>query len=176
MRMGMNPFSSASVITTTGIILFWSIPTTFTFILTTGLTPGSAVCGHSNTSPTRLLAEPKPIRQGFAAPFQLAGFPEGERGPDKATVEGVRAVRAGPPLRMELAADEPRMVRQLHHLHQPPVGRGAHEPEARVGQDRAVGVVQLKPVAMALVDHRLAVQLPAQAPFLQHAGVEPQPH
>src|SRR5690606_23709701 len=43
-RMGMKPDSSMSVMTTTGIRVFWSKPTTLTFILTTAvLTPPSAL-------------------------------------------------------------------------------------------------------------------------------------
>src|SRR5690606_29631171 len=129
MRMGMNPFSSASVITTTGIMLFWSIPTTFTFILTTGLTPGSAVYGYSSIGATRLLPEPQPIGEPAAAPLQLTRLPVRRRPAHEASIERVRPIGTRPPFWMKLATAEPRMIWQFDDLDETPVRREARQAE-----------------------------------------------
>ena len=54
-----------------------------------------------------------------------AGFLRLERGGNKGLEQRVRLVGAAFKLRMKLHAHKPRVPRQLHHLHQPPVRREA---------------------------------------------------
>src|SRR5207249_2906266 len=70
--------------------------------------------------------------------------------------------RSGGPrleLRVDLARDEPRMIRQLDDLDEPaPLERPAHD-EAGLREPLAVRVVHLVAVPVPLVNRRLAVQL-----------------
>ena len=77
--------------------------------------------------------------------------------PTKSRNSGCGPVGPRLELGMELAGAEPRVVRQLDDLDQPLVRRRARDDQAVRDELRAQGVVDLVAVAVALVDHRLAV-------------------
>ena len=79
-------------------------------------------------------------------------------------------------LRVELGAHEPGVVRQLHDLHQPLVGREARQHQAGLLHLGAVIVIELKAVAVTLGDLHRAVEAAAAAALLQHAGVLAKAH
>ena len=78
-------------------------------------------------------------------------------------------MRARLELRVRLRGHEVRVVRDLDELDQPVVGRQAAEHEAVLLELRAVPVVELEAVPVALVDDRLAVDL-AHRRALQQLG------
>ena len=71
---------------------------------------------------------------------------------------------------------EPRVVLELHDLDEPAVGRLAGQDHAGALQRRAVLVVDLEPVAVALVDDLLAVGLGGLRARRELRRVQPQPH
>src|SRR5690606_8984301 len=81
------------------------------------------------------------------------------RGADEADEQRVPVARRRGELRMELAREEPRMVRQFDDLDQQVVHRLARDHQAEVLELLAVVVVELVAVPVALADHVLAVQL-----------------
>ena len=64
----------------------------------------------------------------------------------------MRAVRAGFELRVCLGCNKPRMIRLLDHLQDMSVGGETAKTHAVLREDRAVVIVDLVTVAMALVD------------------------
>ena len=86
-----------------------------------------------------------------------------ERRAHEVPEQRLRAQRAGLELGVVLRGDEERVVGQLDDLHQAVVRRGAAADEARLLQPLAQVVVDLVAVAVALVDHRLAVDLARRA-------------
>src|SRR5947199_2649035 len=79
-------------------------------------------------------------------------------------------------LRVELAADEPRMSFQLHHLHELAVGRRAGDAHAALLELRHVLRIHLVAMAMALFDELRAVRLARERAFLQRARILAEPH
>ena len=79
-------------------------------------------------------------------------------------------------LRMELAPHVPRVLRQLHDLHQMPVRRRTGHAQARRFQLRPERVAALIPVAVPLPDLRRTVGFSGAGALRQHAGVLAQPH
>src|SRR3954449_10881635 len=80
-------------------------------------------------------------------------------GADELTEQWRRPRRARLELRMELAGNEPRMVRQLDDLDEAAALKRARDHEPCIDELRAVVVVDLVPVPVPLVDDRLAVRL-----------------
>src|SRR5437773_3226047 len=78
--------------------------------------------------------------------------------------------------RMELAADEPRVRRQLDHLAQLLALGEAGGAQALVLQPLHVLVVDFVAMAVAFVDHVRAVDLACEAPGLGHGALSTQPH
>src|SRR4051812_17993709 len=78
---------------------------------------------------------------------------------DEAVEQRVRPLWARLELRVELAGDEPRVIRQLHDLHQPAVWRLTGQDHARRLERLAEAVVHLEAMAVPLVDYLLAVRL-----------------
>src|SRR5690606_7814629 len=79
-------------------------------------------------------------------------------------------------LRVELAADEPGVVRELHDLHQRAVRGRARDHEAVLLQLAAVAVVELVAVPVPLHDGFLPVEVPRQRPLCQHARLAAEAH
>src|SRR5256885_10419304 len=78
--------------------------------------------------------------------------------------------------RVELAADQPGMRRQLDHFAQLlPLGEAGNA-QALVLQSLHILVVDLIAVAVAFVDHVRAVDLACEAPRLERGALSPQPH
>src|SRR5512133_2355163 len=99
-----------------------------------------------------------------------------QRGADELTEERGRPRRARLELWMELAGDEPRVIRQLDDLNEPPLLVGPRDDEARLLQPRAEVVVHLVPVPVSLVDDRLAVGVARPRPFDELNSLCAQPH
>src|SRR2546423_9334813 len=74
-------------------------------------------------------------------------------------------------LGMELATDEPRMLRQLDHLDERAVGRQPGRPQAVLRQDIAVRVRHFVTVAMPLAHFRGIVRLGNPRPWPQATGI-----
>src|SRR6267142_5906307 len=85
--------------------------------------------------------------------------------PEELPEERRRARRARLELGMELAGDEPGMVRELDDLDQPALLKRARHDEAGVDEPRPEVVVDLVAVPVALVDHRLAIGLARAGSF-----------
>lgn len=98
-----------------------------------------------------------------------------KRRADKAGEQRMGFVGPGFQLRMGLGGDEPRVVRQFDHFHDPPVGGQAGEHHAVGGQCLAVVVVHLIAVAVALGDLLFPVEGIGLGMLVQHAGVGAQP-
>src|SRR5512144_298359 len=78
------------------------------------------------------------------------GGAAGEGGADEAGEQGMWPHRSRLELRMELAPDEPGVVRQLDHLDQRAVGGKPRTAHAVLGEHVAVGVGDFVAMAMAL--------------------------
>src|SRR5712671_2220813 len=99
-----------------------------------------------------------------------------QSGLDECGEERMAAARGRGEFRVELAADEPRMRRQLDHLAQLLALGDAGNPQALVLQSLQVLVVDLVAVAVALVDHVRAVDLAREAPGLERSALSAQTH
>ena len=77
---------------------------------------------------------------------------------------------------MELAGDEPRVVRQLDHLDQQVVHGLAGDDEAQILELLPIAVVELVAMAMALADHVLAVEFARQGTGLEAAFLRAEAH
>src|SRR5882672_6311674 len=99
-----------------------------------------------------------------------------ERGPHETGEQGVGAHRPRLELRVELAADEPRVIGQLDHLDQGAVRRQAGAAHAVFGEHVAVRVRHLVAVAVALAHLGGAVHLSYARAGPQPAGIGAQPH
>ena len=80
-----------------------------------------------------------------------------KRSLDKAGKQRMRTVWPRFKFRMGLCGDEPGMLRKLDHLDDPSIRGNAGQLHAVFGQGLAVVVVDLIPVAVALVNRFLAV-------------------
>ena len=86
----------------------------------------------------------------------------------------MRPGRAGQELRVRLGRDEERVAGQLGELHQVAVRRQAGEDQPGLLEGRTVGVVDLVPVPVPLLDQGAAVQLLAPGcPACSTAGYRP---
>ena len=94
----------------------------------------------------------------------------------EALEQGVTVTRCRGEFGMELAGQEPGMIRDLDHFHQVAIHRGAGEAQARALQPVTVGIVELKAMAMALNNLILAVHLARQCVRQQLAGLATEPH
>jgi hypothetical protein len=92
---------------------------------------------------------------------------------DEAGEQRVRPVGARLEFGVELAADEPRVVRELDHLDERPVGRQPAEAEPVTLERRAEAVGDLVPVPVALADLVGAVRLRARVPGVRRHGYAP---
>src|SRR3989442_12476257 len=91
------------------------------------ITHGPAMSARGAPSPiaiSRLIS----TRRVRPAPGSALGLPELLAGTDEAPEEGVGEHRLRLELGMELAGQEIRMIRDLHDLHEPAVGRFAPDP------------------------------------------------
>ena len=88
---------------------------------------------------------------------RLATVGKCDRDPDESVEERVRPVRPAAELRMELAGHEPGMVLELDDLDQSAVRRLPGQDHPGSFQERAIAVVDLEAVAVALVDELRAV-------------------
>src|SRR4051794_32497101 len=92
------------------------------------------------------------------------------RGADESLEQRVRLQRFRLELRMELATDKVRMIRQLHHLHVSSIRRGTGNPQAAGSQCLFVLSVELVAMAMTFADFRLAVNFVGQSVRFDLAG------
>src|SRR5829696_7150703 len=88
----------------------------------------------------------------------------------------MRAFRPGLELGMELAGDEPRMVLELDDLDEPAIRRLARQHHAGGFEHWAIPVVDLEPVAVALVDDLTAVHRRRLRPWRQPRGIQAETH
>ena len=88
----------------------------------------------------------------------------------------MRTVGTALEFRVELAGHEPGVIRDLYHLYNVVIRRSAGEDHAPIQQVRAIIIVHLIAVAVALIDHRGAVQAIGLGLRIQGAGVLTQAH
>src|SRR5712691_13256284 len=99
-----------------------------------------------------------------------------QRGLDERRKERMPAAGRRSEFRMELAADEPGVRRQLDHLAQLLALGEAGDAQALVLQSLHVLIVDFVAVAVALVDHVRAVDLASEAPRFERGPLSPEPH
>src|SRR5712664_1182136 len=99
-----------------------------------------------------------------------------QSGLDECGEERMAAARGRGEFRVELAADEPRMRRQLDHLAQLLALGDAGNAQAFVLQSLHVLIVDLVAVAVALVNHVRAVDLAREAPGFERGALSAQAH
>src|SRR5207302_4722604 len=90
--------------------------------------------------------------------------------------ERVRLERLALELRVVLAADEVRVSLQLDHLDEPELLVDSARDQPLLLELRAIGIVDLVPVAMSLADLWPAVDLRRERTRLQRAGICAEPH
>src|SRR3970040_1114059 len=138
---------------------------------------GSSRSGRDNAGEPRLrgdsrarLAQGRDRRQGFRLVVA--------RGAEEADEQRMAIARRRQEFRVRLAGQEPRVLvaRQLDHLHQQVVHRLGGNHQAGVLELRAVAVVELVAVAVALGDDVLAVKLARQRAWLEPLGLHAQAH
>src|SRR5689334_8612219 len=91
------------------------------------------------------------------------------RCPDEPYEQRMPVARRRGELRMELAGEKPRMVRELDHLDEQIVHRLARDHEPQILELLPIAVVELVAMAMALADHVLAVELTRERARLEPA-------
>src|SRR6476660_666492 len=111
-------------------------------------------------------------RDGLAGPRPRAV----ERRADEAAEERSRPRRPGLELRVELARDEPGMVRELDDLHETALLEGPAHDEAGVDEPVAERVVDLVAVPVPLVDRVVAVELAGVRTLLDLDRLRPELH
>src|SRR5690606_28048259 len=97
-------------------------------------------------------------------------------GADEAAEQRVAVARARRELGVELAAEEPRVVRQLDHLHELAVLGRAGEHEPRLLEAVEIVVVELVAVAVALGHGLRAVGRGRERVLLQQAALRAEAH
>ena len=95
---------------------------------------------------------------------------------NEALEHGMRFQRLGLELRVELAADEMRVIRKFDHFHISSVRRRTGDLESSSGQCAFVFTVEFITVAMAFADLKLAIDLVGQSTRLDFAGPGAQSH
>src|SRR5215471_16518275 len=88
----------------------------------------------------------------------------------------MRLVRLAMELRVELAGDEKRMLRQFDDLHELAIGRMSAEPKPSFLKTFAVGVVEFVPVTMPFVYNECAIKPRRLCSHHKLAGLRAQPH
>ena len=76
----------------------------------------------------------------------------------EALEQRVRTVGTALEFRVELAGHEPGVIRDLYHLYNVVIRRSTGKDHAPIQQVRAIIIVHLIAMAVALIDHRGAVQ------------------
>src|SRR5258706_6467891 len=99
-----------------------------------------------------------------------------QRGAHEAREQRVGAHRPRLELRVELAADEPRVIGQLDHLDERAVRRQPRATHPELGEDIAVRIGDLVAVAVSLAHFARAVHLGHARPGAQPAGIGAEPH
>src|SRR5215468_5886872 len=99
-----------------------------------------------------------------------------QRGLDEGAEERMRVPRAGAELRVELAGDEPRVVRQLDDLDELLLRPDPRDPQPGLLEVGQVVVVHLVTVAVALADDALPVGPRRAGALVDDDGVQPEPH
>src|SRR2546425_6872279 len=94
-----------------------------------------------------------------------------ERGTHEAGEQRMRSHRPRFELGVELAADEPRMIRQLDHLDERAVGRQAGRPQSILGEHIAVRVRDFVAEAMPFAHFSVVVHLRHPRARAEPAGV-----
>src|SRR5439155_1998780 len=105
-----------------------------------------------------------------------AGPGPGERGADEFAEERRGTRRSRLELRMELARDDPRVVRKLHDLDEPSLLERPGDDEPGVHEHRPVVVVHLVAMAVPLVDDRVAVRFARARAVRNLDRLRTQPH
>src|SRR5712691_4271019 len=99
-----------------------------------------------------------------------------ERRSHEAAEDRMAIERARLELRVELAGEEPRVIRQLDDLDEVAVGGDAGKHQPLLLEQRAEVVVELVTVAMPLGDLLLRVELLRERAVAEHAGISAEPH
>ena len=113
----------------------------------------------------------KTRRMGLGRGKTKSGRDVGFRCGNEAAKEWMSPVGTALQLRVELAGEEPGVIRQFDQLHKPSVRRKARENQSGAGQQFPIDVVEFIPVAMALVDLSRTVDLSSTTLLQQTAGV-----
>src|SRR6266511_3206914 len=121
-----------------------------------------------------VLADRELRHRGAGPALRLVAVPARRR--DEPGEERVGRERLRLELRVELAAHEVRVVVELDHLDEVQVRVHAREDHPDLLVLRAVRVVELEAVAVALLDELGAVKLSRLRPVPERAGVAPEPH
>src|SRR5688572_6520558 len=128
---------------------------------------------HSDPGPQRSVEAARSRRRFLHAdPLRM----ERTRRAHEADEQRMPVARRRGELGMRLAREEPRVVLQLDHLDQQVVHRLRRDHEAGVLELRAVAVVELVAVAMALADDLLAVQLARERAALEARFLRAEAH
>src|SRR6266571_4877521 len=108
---------------------------------------------------------------------RLATLPLGANGRrDETREQRMRSRGPGLELRMELAADEPRMLRILDDLHQLAIGTDAAQAQSMLDELIAIRVGDFVAVPMPLADFGEAVHLGHLRAARQPRGIRAEPH
>src|SRR6266545_4672825 len=121
-----------------------------------------------------VLADRELRHRGAGPALRLVAVPARRR--DEPGEERVGRERLRLELRVKLAAHEVRVVVELDHLDEVQVRVHAREDHPGLLVLRAVRVVELEAVAVALLDELGAVKLSRLRPVPERAGVAPEPH
>src|SRR5436190_8561946 len=147
---------------------------TWRFSVSSSSTQGPAMTKSASSRKTRSLIVTPGLgeRRHHLAPLRLRLHCRG----DEAREQRMRPRRPRLELRMELAADEPRMLRVLDDLDELTVGTHAGELEATLDEHVAILVGHLVAVTMPLADLRRTIDLGGPGPASEACRVRAEPH
>src|SRR5438105_1253789 len=111
------------------------------------------------------------VRLGFGANAAIVERGAHERAEQRMRLQGLRLE-----LRMELAAQEPGMIRELADLDVNAVGSLSGQPQTVLFQNSFVFAIEFVAVAMTLADLTPPVCLTCETVVRQLAGIRPQAH
>src|SRR5258708_5080055 len=99
-----------------------------------------------------------------------------ERSADESAEQRVRLQRLRLELRMELATQIPRMIRELADFDVYAVGSFPGQAQSVLGQDLFIVAIEFVTMTMTLTDLGLAVGLAGETVFCEQAGIGAQAH
>src|SRR6266581_472721 len=109
-------------------------------------------------------------------PWSALGLPELPAGTDEAPEERVREHRLRLELRMELAGQEIRVIRNLHDFHEATIGRLPAHPQTPLHHGVEICPVYLVAMTVPFADLRLSIGVVGLRARLEDAGPLPEAH